>query len=458
MKQNMRRLEVSNEVNTELVRRLKNLLTFAQASDTTVEQKQRLLSEVAYCVRIARGEGSGIKSRPVSNPQAPTYDDMIDSLYEQIQEKIEEEIKGKDTAPEAKFHMFVDMFKQHLEKLEDVLKRELKEYDDLVEERSRHIVSEDIHTGFDTTLINEKVKEEEKKAATTKKTEKTETIEVINSPSASSSSAAQNPPVYESDDDVKSTPEGKKFAKIPIGDYEAVREYLHMHPSIINEREKDGLLMDAFEYGFNRDTDSVRRIVHNALILQYCATLGRNYQAVDRFITKLATKPSEDDSASSQVKTAFSEDVEKTTNHILNRVEILREEREKGNDGDDEEEAIIQLHFPGQKGDELTVNIPPEDAEGDEQLEQIREAYLSLPDDLREALESKSLKKVNEVLAKIPYENAEVIVKFLDNTGIIDFIGNGVLDPEEVEKIEAERQKLEDTKISEVDEEEKSEK
>lgn len=429
MKANIRRLEAANEVNTELIERLGRLNSAIEKSiseaPTDPKQKelaQRYVTETALCVNTARGETR--RSRPISNPYAPTYDDMIDSLVDQIFEKLKNE-----EDPQKKVSLFSHQLKEHKDRLAELLVKDTKEYNALIEERSKHIISDDLHTGFDSTMINKP----SKPSTTTPKNTET-SIEVINSPESKSSSAgsssgsASTAPTSvtsgssnknttstasKDEDEVGASPTALEFSKIKFGDYDAAEKFLHKHPEIAKESEKDGLIMEAFSKGFAKDSDAMRRIIFNALIIQYCATLGGD--GISLFFNRVV-KPD------GMAKDSFMKDVEFTINHIKSRVEILSKESEA--EGSAEGQEVIQLQpNNADGGDNLTINIPPENSD-DEQLKEVRRFYEMLDDDLRQALETKSLKKINEVLAEMSLEDAETAVKFFDVSGIFDIDGN----------------------------------
>lgn len=437
LKHDIRRLEASIEVNTELTDWLDRL---ARAVAAAVDSRdaafqRRFLCEVAYDVRVARGDSR--KARPVANPQAPTYDDMVDSLVEQVLEKVvpggaDDEALQDDAKVEAMVKKFGAEIENHRDKLLDMLKEEQPKYNELVEERSRHIISEDLHTGFDSTLLNKDAEKAPEK--TPAASASTQSIEVINSPGASKPVATAASDDDDDPDNIKASPLALEFSKIPIGDYAAAEAFLHKHPSIATEREKDALTMEAFTTQFAKDEAATERIVHNALILQYCATFGP--KGVDMFFTRVVR-------GAPHARQAFEKDVEFTVNHIKTRCKILAEEeraRKASGEEDDDEEAIVQLQPSLATGDELSVVVPPTDSD-DPEVQRIREAYETLGEDLRAAVESKSLKKVNAALAELSFAEGEAVVQFFEATGIFNLDGN-IYDADEYkQKLEEEKAK-----------------
>lgn len=397
------------------------------------------MREVPYSLKIARGESR--KSRPISNPQAPTYDDMLDSLVEQVLEKIGATATNVEDNASDLAAKYEQEIKEHKDKLNDMLEKGKTRYDELIEERNKHIISEDLHTGFDSTLINKNAATAE--PSTSSSSTKTQSIEVINSPeakpavsapaSASTSAPAASVAAATDDDDddpdnIKPSAAALEFSKIPIGEYDAAESFLHKHREIVSEREKDALMMEAFAAQFAGDEAATERIVYNALILQYSATFGPD--GIRVFFARVLRGPE-------HARASFLKDVEFTTNHIKNRCRILSEQEKAS--GEDEGEAIVQLQPSLASGDNLSVVIPPENSE-DENIRKIREAYDTLSPELRTAVESKSLKSVNKVLATMTFEEGEAVIQFFEATGIFDIDGN-VYDEEDFKKIQEERAK-----------------
>lgn len=390
MKYNLIRLESNNETNVELIARVKRLLAAAE------QDPAKYFADAELSVKVATGDSK--KEKPELNPQAPPYKIMIESLVEQIITKTSDKPSGERNV------FFIAEIKQHLEKLEKMLADDTVEYHKLVEERSRHILSEDIHTGFDSTMINKNVdKEPVPPPSSSKSTSKTvETTEVLN-PNAVAKPAATE---EEDPDEVKASPDALEFGKIKRGNYEAARNFMVQHPWIVSEKEKDGLVMEAFQRQLDGKTAEMEQLVHNALLLQYCATLGRD--GINMFFSRISqvTHPANE---------AFLKDVKFTTDHIKERCKVLKENEKKQEEGEDVEQ--IQL-YSVDPNTEITVNVPPEDSE-DPAVQEARRLFEQLDVRLREAAATKSLEAINKVLADMSVPEAEDAVKHLDLAGVL---------------------------------------
>lgn len=386
MKYNMTRLESNNETNTELIERLKRLLAAIEGSPNT-----KYFADVDLCVKTATGESK--KDKPVLNPNAPTYKMMIESLVEQIITKTSEQTAGDRSS------FFLAQLKEHLGKLEDMMKSDTKEYEVLVEERSKHILSEDLHTGFDSTMINRNTAPTPPAPSTSKKT--VQTTEVLN-PGA----VPQKQEQEENVDDVKASPDTLKFGEIKEGDYIAARNFMGQHPWIVNEKEKDGLIMEAFERELAGKTADMKRLVHNSLLLQYCASLGKD--GINMFFSRIGNKDH-------PANAAFMKDVQFTIDHIKTRCNVIRET--KGTSESAEEVEQIQL-YSVDPNTEITVSVPPADSE-DPATQEARKMFEQLDIRLQNAAKTQSLDEINKVLAEMSVPEAEEAVKHLDLCGVL---------------------------------------
>lgn len=397
MKQNIIRLEINSEISNELISRLERLIAAAEKSP------KEYLSDIDLCVTTAQGDSK--TQRPKTSSEAPTYNVMIENLIKQAVLKADEQ----DSATRATF--FVSELKHHLSQIKEAREKDSQEYEKLIAERSRHILSEDLHTGFDSTLINKNVKEDPvppSSSSSSSSSKKATTFEVLN-PSTSSSqeivpaqSAQQEN--AEDPDDVKASPDTVEFGNFKIGDYEGARRYLGSHPWIVNEREKDGLIMTAFESELAGDTKKTEQIVYNALLLQYCATLGRD--GINLFFSRISQKnhPAND---------AFMKDVKFTYDHIKSRCKILKEKENQ------EEEQVEQIQlYSVDPNTQIAVHVPPSDSDVPE-IQEARKVFEALSPELRKAIETQKLDEINKVLANMDVPEAEEAVRLLDECGAL---------------------------------------
>ncbi|KAF5102637.1 hypothetical protein D0Z03_000382 [Geotrichum reessii] len=391
MKQNMIRLEINNEVSAELIERLKRLVAAAE------KNYAELFASVDLCVKVAQGDST--IQKPKTSPQAPTYNKMIESLVVQVITAVSEKPSSERQKD------FITELKGHLNKLETTLETETKEYNDLVDERSKHILSEDLYTGFDSTLINHNDQAKKPSAGDSSSKQTVTTTEVLN-PGALTKQNEAFIAKDENPDEVKASPDTIKFGEIKVGDYEKAHQYLVQHPWIVNEKEKDGLIMTAFEKELAGKTEDMKRIVHNSLLIQYCATLGRD--GINMFFARAGQKnhPAND---------AFLKDVDFTINHIKTRCQILRDQK----DEEDPSEQVEQIQlYSVDPNTEIAVHVPPEHSE-DPEVQEARRMFDQLDPELKAAALTCKLDEINKVLAKLSVPEAEEAVRQLDVSGVL---------------------------------------
>lgn len=238
--------------------------------------------------------GDGADDVPPKPPQGvhtqteqPRYSVMMASLVDQVK-------KDVGDTPSDWFQSYLKGVEGHKSKVES-LQSELKQkLADLEKEEGKKITSDSIHTGFSVSSVS---KEKEKPKVAEKP--RPETVEVLNPgslkrdslkrlDSAGQSSGAEadvedeikDPSkVLEDDDDeenIKPSELGKAFAKIKMGDYKKCLQFISENHEVVKERETDGLLVEGFNAQMDGKSDYAKNCVHQALLLQYCRSLGRD--------------------------------------------------------------------------------------------------------------------------------------------------------------------------------------
>lgn len=404
MKARMAQLELNKEMNTDLLERVEYLIERSESGGIQLANGPEIVGEAIQQKFSKEGPTRVIEEQ--DGAQQPRYIDMIISLMERIHGEVEEmgvESSNKQAA-------YVKRLQFHQQKLKEALEVEQKEYEELVEERSHHILSEDIHTGFDSTFVN-------KKAALTAprteikhetKIEKSTEIEVLN-PSSSSS-----PTLQAKDDNVEASSDAVEFSKINVGDFESAYRFLVTHPHIVTEKEKDGLMMQAFQQQLQGRTDDMKRTVHNALLLQYCAALGPD--GIRLFFSRVQEK-------NHPAVEALRKDAEFTSNHIITRCEVIKSEQSA--EGEEEGVEQIQLHAVDPET-EILVHVPEQDSPG-------WAIYQQFGQDMKKAIETKKLDEINKVLANMSVEEAEELVQKFDECGVLS-VEPKIYDAEEWQK------------------------
>ena len=215
--------------------------------------------------------------------EQPLYSQMLAGLVDQVK-------KESGSEPKDWYKSYVDGVGKHKTKVQNLQKDLLAKLSQLEKEEGSKITSESIHEGFNMSSVS---KEKEKEQAKAKP--KAEAVEVLNpgslkkNPLSRLDSGGQTsgadadvdepgPPedTQEDDQDIEPTKLGKEFAKIKMGDYKECLKFISEHHEVVKERETDGLLMEAFNAQMDGKGAYAKQCVHQALLLQYCRSLGRD--------------------------------------------------------------------------------------------------------------------------------------------------------------------------------------
>ncbi|KAI8964091.1 hypothetical protein F5Y11DRAFT_317212 [Daldinia sp. FL1419] len=398
-------LKYERQVNDGLLKRISSLLNALRAH--AAEAETRNPAEVAFQA-VMESAGRPEDDKPPARPegvhaqeeQPPTYSKMMATLLDQVNKELDEK------KPENRYNAMMEEIGVHLKKVEDLQQQLLAKLAELEKEESRKITSDGIHTGFDSSHITKSSSStsEAKKADDTK-------VELLNpSFTQSKPEESKSSSVAEDDDDdkeVTASPDAQEFAKIKASDYRESHSFIGAHPHILTEKETDGILIMAFDAQLEGKDEFARQCVHQALLLQYCRALGKDGVAL--FFKRITTK-------GHQAQDVFYKDVQDTYYRIKNRAaEINAQRQAEGGSGEGVEQ--IQLHAV-EPGTEIKIRIPPEKGE-DEAEKRGREIFEGFTPEMRKALESGSLDKVNEVLGKLKVEDAEEVVGLLSEAGIL---------------------------------------
>lgn len=230
-----------------------------------------------------QSHGDPSKDQPPKPPEGvytkseqPRYSQMMASLVDQVKHDAGEQ-------PEAWYRSYTNGIEGHRTKVQNLQKELHEKLAELEKEEGKKITSDSIHTGFDKSSVSKPQPPAPKPKA--------EAVEVLNpgslskkkllrSDSAQSSGAdadVDEPAAADThDDDVEASALGKEFAKIAPGDYQACLAFISAHPSVVAERETDGLLIEGFNAQMDGRAAYARQCVHQALLLQYCRSLGRD--------------------------------------------------------------------------------------------------------------------------------------------------------------------------------------
>ncbi|RYO77225.1 hypothetical protein DL766_003621 [Monosporascus sp. MC13-8B] len=398
-------LKYERRVNDGLMNRISSLL--AALKRHAADAETRNPGEVAFQA-VMESAGNPADDKVPERPpgvhanveQPPSYTKMMAGLLDQVNKALD----GKK--PENRYAAMMEEIEDHLRKVQELQSDLLKKLAELEKVESSKITSDSIHTGFDSSHITKSQPSApgEKKADDSK-------VELLN-PNFSltepdKAKAIPSPEPDDDDDEVQTSPDAHKFAHIKASDYRQSHAFIAAHPHILTEKETDGILVLAFDAQLEGRDDFAQQCVHQALLLQYCRALGRD--GVAMFFKRITTK-------GHQAQEVFYKDVRETYQRIKNRAKEINAQRaaEGGSAGGVEQ---IQLHAV-EPGTEIKIRIPPENGD-DEDEKKARKIFDGFSDEMKKALESGSLDKVNEVLGRMKVEDAEELVGLFGEAGVL---------------------------------------
>lgn len=355
--------------------------------------------------------------------EKPTYPQMMASLVDQVKKEMDEKkIEGN------RLDSFIAGLEEHKARVAGLQKELLAKLAELEKEEKRHITSDDIHDGFNYSSV----RHEDKASAAAPAKKQEATVELLNPPKRpdaqrtdTGQSSGADADIEEGtavdDDSVEASPLAKEFAKIKRGDWSACLNFISKHPQILNEKETDGLLVEAFNSELDGKPKHAKQCVHQGLLIQYCRQLGGR-DGVALFFKRIQTKDH-------QASKLFNDDVDSTYRRIHDRAAEIKKEREENPQSEGVEQ--IQLHAVD-PNTTINIRVPPKESTAqDEETRQAEQAsrqiFESFPPGLQRALESGKLDEVNKVLGKMSVEEAEEIVGKLGEGGMLS-LEEGVVD------------------------------
>jgi len=177
-------------------------------------------------------------------------------------------------------------------------------------------------------------------------------------------------------------------------------------------------MAQAFKSQIQGDEAYAQNCVHQALILQYCAQLGKD--GVSLFFHRIR------DNSHAALK-IFQNDWKDTYNRIKERCKVMAQERPEMASQGGVETIQLQAADPGTQ---IHIMGPPEDADP-----KIHEIFAALPEDFQEAIVSGSLENVNKSLGNMSVELAEEVVRVCNQVGFLSIEGD-IIDTIKGETIE----------------------
>ncbi|KAB8446231.1 hypothetical protein FH972_025213 [Carpinus fangiana] len=408
-------LKYERIVNDGLLTRIDSLITALKGHQAAASSSN---TDQLVFQSLIESAGDPANDQPPARPEGvhanvedqPTFSRMMAALVDQVKKAVDEQ-RADD-----RMDAFIKEVGTHKDKVLDLQQQLLKTLADLEKTENSKITSESIKFGFNSSHVA--------KAASAQPSSQS-SVELINSPTPRApasvpdnvDSGAEADVEDEASSERQHQPSalGKTFGKLPPSDYRAYLNFITQNPAVLAERETDGLLMQAFDAQLAADEATARQCVHQALLLQYCRSLGRD--GVGLFFKRITTPEH-------QARKVFYDDVNSTYARLRERAKALAKEEAEGGDGDDgEDREQIQLHAvnPGQK---IAINIPDPADPGHAEA---RRAFEAFAPEMQKALASGELDEVNVVLGKMRLAEAEELVGILSESGMLS-MEEGVID------------------------------
>ncbi|PYI15381.1 Hsp90 co-chaperone Cdc37 [Aspergillus japonicus CBS 114.51] len=416
-------------INDGLLARIDKLLTLLKQNEGSSKSPEEFVFQAL--MEFASDPSEDLPPPPpegvhTQEKEQPKYSQMMGALVDQVKKEIGE------VSDDKLFSEYIKGVQGHKDKVQGLQKELHQRLAQLEKEESSKITSDQLHTGFDTSHIAKGGQIQGQGSSA-----KTQTVELLN-PGASAGASPQAPAADDEDEDedsedMKASDLAKRFAKIDRGDYRALLQFISANPQIVAERETDGLLVEAFNSQMEGKDEYARQCVHQALLLQYCRSLGRD--GISLFFKRITT-------ADHQAGTLFRNDVNETYNKIKTRAAQLAKDGSASNDPAGVEQ--IQLHAvdPNTK---ISIAIPAAESQDPIEVE-ARKVFESFSKEMQNALASESLDEVNKVLGELSVEEAEDVVEKLGQFGMLS-LEEGIVDAtteegrKKLEEIEAENKR-----------------
>lgn len=404
-KGDIKNLEFQMEMYSHLNKRVDKLLR--EVTDEDLVHKDSIVRFLnSNFDKTEKGSGSNV------DPDLPPYNEMVEDLFEQMERNAQND--GKD--PKNGRHIREELMK-HRAKIESVTEEAKTKLQELYEEKTKHISSEDFHTGFDKGFVNKGGEQEGKPSfiPETKPNEVRLPLPMVQ-------------PIEYLDDVLKLATETEEFGNIASGNYQVLEKFLLNHLQILSEQQKDALMMSAFEYEMEGNTSKAYQVIHQSELMSYILEIyamkklpGFNVNEMKEVVTMFFNRLFSPHS-NPMAKKSFLESVNTKYEHVKQRSKVMQAETENEAEGVE----TIQLKALDDST-ELNVTLP--DFSSDAPEEKIRiDIFKQLPPKMQGALKSESLEEINSVFAEMPIEEAEKVLDVFQEGGFIGI--NALLEDE----------------------------
>lgn len=259
-KRQIKTLQYERQINTGLLDRIDALLAQlrSQAAQVAAMQPNEFLMRAMVKVTLPTAQDkTPDPPADIQYQQQPRYSEMIASLVDQAREKI-------DLSSDKWFEEYCMEVTGHRNKVASLQAELETKLAELEREESSKITSDSIHDGFSTSIISQETPQKET------------SVELLNPGAVDGTASSKDEKVVDADDDVEASELGKQFAQIGIGRYSESLQFIKEHRLLVNEREQDGLLVEAFNAQLEKQDKYSKQCVHQALLLQYCRSLGKD--------------------------------------------------------------------------------------------------------------------------------------------------------------------------------------
>ncbi|KAF9156037.1 hsp90 co-chaperone Cdc37 [Actinomortierella ambigua] len=341
-----------------------------------------------------------------------TQSNILTPENEEQWNKVEAEL-----SPEVAHARYLSKMQKEQDELQVEYDKAKKELDDLEKVENRKLTADKLREGFNKTAVT-KVPQVPKETPKKKTTEKKRVIETLNPGSANgvpakASSPSNSQESDDSDEEVDVSELALEFSRVK--GFDESLKYISKHPYLATQKYSDEIMAQAFKSQMDGDESYANNCVHQALILQYCAQLGKD--GVGLFFHRIR------DTRHGALK-IFENDWKDTYARIKSRCKVLVEERAAAGGVE-----TIQLQA-AEPGTQIQISGPPADADP-----KVHEIFLALPEDFQEAILSSSLEKVNKSLEGMSVQLAEEVVRVCNQVGFLSIEGD-IIDTTKGETIE----------------------
>ncbi|SCV05352.1 LANO_0H05600g1_1 [Lachancea nothofagi CBS 11611] len=400
-------LEFQVKMNSRLNQRVDKML--AQLNDEDLLNRDTVRKFLnANFDKNEKGEGENV------DPDMPPYNEMVEDLFEQL------EINAKKANKDPKDGSVIrEMIMEHRQKIDAVTKQAQERLVQLYKEKASLISSDDFHTGFDKGFVNSKSQEDVDAAKF-----------LPNASSSSQSDVTLPSPVPQfinfEDDVMKLAPETVEFGKISPKDIKKSEAHMLRYLPILSEQQKDALMMSAFEYQIEGNSERAYEVIHQSELIAYVREIydmkkiphlqvNELTEVIKMFFQKVFYNRVND-----QGRKSFLDSVQAKFDHVKKRVAVMEEEESQ------EGVETIQLKSLDEST-ELQVQLPQFGSTDPDEIKKL-EAFNKLPLKMQNAVKTQNLDKINDVFAEMPVDEAESVLDIFNEGGIIGI--NALLEDE----------------------------